>query len=86
MSEVVRYAVCADPDEWGDAVVFDTYEEARTHASSHDECVIELTYEYSDSELVDDLRKSRRRLRRAHQGDRAPLLPQPLTAPLQLAG
>lgn len=56
MSDLERYAVADDPDEWSDAAVYDSYEEAKRDASSRDACVIALTYEYSDSELVDDFR------------------------------
>jgi hypothetical protein len=55
MSSIERYVVTADPDEWGDGPMLD-YDEARTLAAQHGACVVELTYEYADSELVDDFR------------------------------
>lgn len=56
MSSITRYAVCADPDEWGDTPLYDRYDEAKAAALKADECVVELEYEFSDSSVVDDFR------------------------------
>jgi hypothetical protein len=54
--DIERYAVAADPDEWGDAPLYDNYQEAKDDARRQGACVITLTYEYSDSEVTDDFR------------------------------
>lgn len=58
--EITRYVVCEDPDEWGDGPTYEQakYEDAKREASSIGGCVVEITYEFSDSELVDDFRAS----------------------------
>lgn len=56
-STITIYAVCEDPDEWGDAPLFEDYRDAHKEAKERSECVVELNYEYTDSSLVDDFRK-----------------------------
>ncbi len=56
MPEIHRYAVCADPDEWGDAETHPDLGSAEAVARYNGQCVVELTYEYAGAETVRDFR------------------------------
>ena len=59
MPTISRYVVSPTPDTWSDALSeYDTYAEARDVAIEQQGCVTEITYEFSDTELVDDFRPS----------------------------
>lgn len=68
MSSVERYAVSDTPDNWADGDLYDTYEEAK-NAAFPGRCVTEITYEFSDTDLVDDFRPVH--YRRRHQAGMA---------------
>ncbi len=51
---VLKWSVADDPDSEG--VSFDSYQDAESYAIKHGKCIIEFTFEYSDSELVADHR------------------------------
>jgi len=54
---IYKYIACADPARWSEfGSLFGSYTEARAAAEDMDGCVIELSFEYSDSELVGDFR------------------------------
>jgi hypothetical protein len=55
-STITKYVVCEDPDEWGDEPPLDSYQEAKDEAERRCAAVVELTFEYTDSEVVDDFR------------------------------
>ena len=50
------YVVCDHPDEWGDGEQYDTRDEAIAVAVRAGQVVVELTWEFTDSELVKDFR------------------------------
>lgn len=50
------YVVCSAPDEWGDGDEYLCYGEARRAAEECDGCIVEVEWEFADSELVLDLR------------------------------
>jgi hypothetical protein len=52
------YAVCEDPDDWGDAPLYDKYDVARAKAVETGGCVVEITFIYDESDLVDDFRET----------------------------
>ena len=55
---VHKYVACKDPDKWSEfGSLFGRYTEARVAAEDMNGCVIELSFEYSDSELVGDFRE-----------------------------
>ena len=55
--KITKYAVCDNPDEWGDEPLTESYQDAKAEAQRDNKCVVALEYEYSDSELVDDFRE-----------------------------
>jgi hypothetical protein len=57
MPDITKYAVAKNPSEWGDAPTYDQYADAKAEAQAQCACVIELTYSFDDSELVDDFRE-----------------------------
>jgi len=55
---IYKYVVTSDPDEHGqDVRVFDWYKDAKDLAATEGKCVVELHYEFVDSELVFDYRE-----------------------------
>lgn len=53
-----RYVVSDTPETWAEAYTeYDSYTEARDAAMEQGGCVTEITYEFSDTELVDDFRE-----------------------------
>lgn len=55
MSKVYQYIVTTNPDEW-DGPVYDSFRDANEVAQRTHACVVELEYEFSDSDLVVDYR------------------------------
>ena len=51
-----EYYACPNPDEWQGGVRFNDYVSAKNLAGSMGWCVVEVAFDYSGSELVDDLR------------------------------
>lgn len=56
MPSILRYVVTSTPDEGGEGYEYDDYDEAKSAAAEQGACVIEHTYEWSESEMVDDFR------------------------------
>lgn len=56
--DITHYVCSNTPEDWCDGAVFNNYPEAQEHARQYSMCVTEVTYEFSDSELVDDFRDS----------------------------
>ena len=53
---IYKYYACRNPDRYFEGTGYDLYREARDAASVYDGCVVEVTYTYDDSEMVDDFR------------------------------
>jgi hypothetical protein len=56
--KVCMYAVCQDPDSWQDGNFYDRYDVARVKAVETGGCVVEVTFTYDESDLVDDFRET----------------------------
>lgn len=56
MNNIYRYIACKCPSNPNEGMAYDSYNEARDAAAAFDGCVIEVTYSFEDSELVDDFR------------------------------
>ena len=57
--KIYKYYICKEPgDDWG-RYAYDTYAEAYRAAMSVGWCVVEATFEFEDSEIVEDFRDSR---------------------------
>ena len=57
---IYQYIVCEDPDDYAAGIFCDagtSAPEAKALAQKHNACVVELTYEFSDSELIEDFRE-----------------------------
>lgn len=52
---IYKWAVVDHPDS-NDGASFDCYIQAEEYAAKHGKCIIEFTFEHSDSELVADHR------------------------------
>ena len=55
--KVCLYFVCEDPAEWQDGKPYETYSQAQAQARVRHKCVVEATFTYDDSDLVDDFRE-----------------------------
>lgn len=54
---IYKYVVTSNPDKHEqDEWVFDWYKDAKTLAATEGKCVVELQYEFFDSELIFDYR------------------------------
>jgi hypothetical protein len=56
---VYQYIVCEDPDDYAAGIFCDagtSAKEAKALAQEQNACVIELTFSFEDSELIEDFR------------------------------
>ena len=66
---IYKYVVSSDPDNWAEGKLFSSMKEARTFLSARGRgCITEISYEFSDSELVEDTRNELEKL----LGERCP--------------
>ena len=57
MASIKKYAVVADPEEWGDEDLHDSLREALEAAQRESKMVLEIEYEYTGSSPAEDYRR-----------------------------
>ena len=56
MASKYTYVVTDDPDDWGNGDEYTRPNEAKLAAARRGACVVEIEWEFSDSELIEDYR------------------------------